>query len=111
MGFSGNVFQAAKKVPAGKVTTYSEIARCIGSPNAARAVGNALAGNRNPHYNRPAQNMDCSVPCHRVVRSDGAIGGFLGKRGAGPKAGLLRAEGVAVKHGRIDMKLFFFRLC
>lgn len=75
------------KIPRGRVTTYSALARALGRPGAARAVGNAL--NKNPHLG--------AVPCHRVVRSDGRVGGYA--RGAKKKAALLRAEGVIMRGG------------
>jgi methylated-DNA-[protein]-cysteine S-methyltransferase len=83
------VYRATKKIPRGRVSTYGNIARAIGRPGAGRAVGNAL--NKNPFAPR--------VPCHRVVRSNGAIGGFAG--GAKRKTKLLKSEGVAVINGRI----------
>lgn len=62
--------------------TYAEVAQAIGKPRAARAVGNAL--NKNPFAPR--------VPCHRVIRSDGTLGGFAS--GTAAKRALLRREGV-----------------
>ncbi len=94
------VYQKTKLVPRGRVTTYGQIAKAIGKPRAARAVGNAL--NRNPYA--PV------VPCHRVVRSDGRIGGFAG--GPKAKAGLLRKDGVKVKDGKVvdfEKRLFDFK--
>ena len=67
-GFSEKVWELTKRIPKGKVTTYGEIARALGRPGPARAVGQALK--RNPHA--PA------VPCHRVVKSDGGLGGYGG---------------------------------
>ncbi len=87
---SSEVYSLLKKIPCGKVTTYSEIAKALGDKNLARAVGNAL--NRNPDL--------VVVPCHRVVRSDGSVGGY--KLGIDKKVELLEKEGVAVKDGRID---------
>ncbi|NOQ38537.1 methylated-DNA--[protein]-cysteine S-methyltransferase [archaeon] len=94
MVFDGNlslkVYDLLKKIPRGKVTTYSEIAKVLGNMNLARAVGNTL--NRNPDL--------VSVPCYRVVRSDGSVGGY--KLGCGKKIELLESEGVEIKDGRID---------
>ncbi|OGI28999.1 MAG: hypothetical protein A2288_01110 [Candidatus Moranbacteria bacterium RIFOXYA12_FULL_44_15] len=87
--FQKLVYAAAKKIPRGKVSTYQDIARVIGKPKSARAVGNAL--NRNPFA--PA------VPCHRVVRNTGKIGGFAG--GCKNKVKLLEKEGVLAKDGKI----------
>lgn len=59
------VFKAVKKIPKGKTATYKEVAVLAGRPRAWRAVGNILAQNFNP-----------KIPCHRVIRSDGKIGGY-----------------------------------
>ena len=80
--FSANVLKATCKIPCGKVATYSGIAAKIGSPRAARAVGTALANNPFPLV----------IPCHRVVRSDGSLGGYGGGRNM--KRQLLAKEGV-----------------
>ena len=80
--FSAKVLKTTCKIPRGKVATYSGIAAKIGSPSAARAVGTALANNPFPIV----------IPCHRVVRSDGSLGGFGG--GINMKRQLLAKEGV-----------------
>jgi O-6-methylguanine DNA methyltransferase len=77
--FEKRVYEACKRIPRGSVVTYSEIARAIGSPRASRAVGNAL--NKNPFS---------SVPCHRVIRNDGSVGGFA--HGTNRKVELLKKE-------------------
>jgi AraC family transcriptional regulator of adaptative response/methylated-DNA-[protein]-cysteine methyltransferase len=64
--FERRVWRAMQKTPAGSTTTYSGIARQIGNPQAARAVGRACAANR----------LAVVIPCHRVVRSDGQLGGY-----------------------------------
>jgi len=87
--FKNKVYQAARKIPQGKVTTYSEIARAIGKPKAARAVGNAM------HENPFAPQ----VPCHRVVKSNGQVGGFAS--GAKRKIELLKKEGVSIENGKV----------
>lgn len=92
--FGVGVYRATKRIPRGKVSTYAAIARVIGRPRAARAVGNAL--NKNPYAPQ--------VPCHRVVRSDGRVGGFAG--GPAKKTRLLEEEGVGVKSERIDLRKF-----
>lgn len=81
-GFEKSVYLATLKIPRGEVRPYKWIARDIGHPDSSRAVGNAL--NKNPYYG--------IVPCHRVVRSDGTLGGFA--KGAGMKRRLLKREGV-----------------
>ena len=91
--FQNKVYELCKKVPRGKVTTYKEIAKAM-KTKAYRAVGQALR--RNPW----APN----VPCHRVVCSDGSLGGFMGKRtetAVRKKILLLKKEKVVVKNGKI----------
>ncbi len=78
--FSKRVYDAVSKIPRGQVRTYKEIAREAGSPQSYRAVGNAL--NKNPYMGK--------VPCHRVIRSDGSIGGFA--KGPSAKYHLLKKE-------------------
>ncbi len=92
--FAEKVYRAARRIPRGRVGTYKSIARAIGSPNAARAVGNAL--NKNPFAPK--------VPCHRVVKSDGSVGGFAS--GARKKIKILQREGIEIKNGRINLKKF-----
>lgn len=79
--FHSQVYRLAQKIPYGQVRTYGWLAKVAGRPAAARAVGNALAHNPFP----------LAVPCHRVIRSDGQLGGFGG--GIELKKVLLRLEG------------------
>ncbi len=88
--FCQAVYRAASLVPAGRVTSYGAIARFLGKPGSARAVGNAL------HINPFAPK----VPCHRVVKSDGSIGGFAD--GAKKKIAILRREGVICLNGHVQ---------
>lgn len=81
--FQRKVYKVTQGVPRGEVITYKAVARLVGKPKAIRAVGNALNRNRDPR-----------IPCHRVVRSDGKIGGY--NRGIPAKMKLLRQEGVVV---------------
>ena len=81
--FQRTVLAAAAAIDFGRVATYSDIAARIGNPRASRAVGNALG--RNP--------VAIVVPCHRVLRSDGSLGGYTG--GLGFKEALLEIEGRA----------------
>jgi len=81
MTFSEKVFKVVSKIPRGKILTYKEVARRAGSPNAYRAVGNILNTNHDP-----------KIPCHRVIRSDGTLGGY--NRGHANKVKILRKEGV-----------------
>jgi len=85
-------------IPVGKVTTYGAIAKAIGSPRAARAVGNALGANTNPIV----------VPCHRVVKGDGGLGGYSGGEGPNTKAKLLAREGVKVIGGKVSLSRYLF---
>ncbi|MGQ9514886.1 MAG: MGMT family protein [Thermoproteota archaeon] len=85
------IYKLLKQVPKGKVTTYKALAKAVGHSNAARAIGMIM------RYN-PYAPM---VPCHRVVYSDGRLGGFNGLKGVKEKARILKREGVIVKDGRI----------
>jgi O-6-methylguanine DNA methyltransferase len=88
-GFNNKVWAALKLIPSGRITTYKEIAKFLGRPSAARAVGNAC------HKNPDAPG----TPCHRVVRSDGNPGGYA--RGVKKKTELLKREGVRVAKGKV----------
>ena len=82
--FQRAVWQALASIPRGQTISYAELARRVGRPGAARAVGQAVGANPVPIL----------LPCHRVIASDGGLGGFGG--GLPMKKTLLRAEGVAV---------------
>jgi O-6-methylguanine DNA methyltransferase len=99
LGFTDSVYALTAQIPAGKVTTYGALARALGNPHASRATGNALRANPNPIT---------GVPCHRVVRSDGTLGGYAGQLGNKKKEDLLAEEGVAVVDGRVDLGKFLF---
>ena len=73
-----------RKIPRGSVKTYSQVAKDIGKPLAIRAVANAIG--KNPYAPK--------VPCHRVIRSDGSLGGYSGKGGIKTKRFLLKKEGI-----------------
>ena len=92
--FEEKIYQCVRRIPRGRVATYREVAKAAGAPRAFRAVGNAL--NKNPFAPK--------VPCHRVVRSDGNIGGFAS--GTRKKQKLLQSEGVIVKLRKVDLKKF-----
>ncbi len=79
--FEKKVYLTVLKIPRGEVRTYRWVAEKIGSPKAARAVGNAL--NKNPYIGK--------IPCHRIIRSDGSPGGFA--KGTSRKRQMLKAEG------------------
>lgn len=79
--FKEKVFDVVRKIPKGKVLTYKQVAEKIGAPRAARAVGSALK-----------TNYDKSIPCHRVIRSDGKMGGY-NRGGISVKKKILVKEG------------------
>ena len=78
-----DVYELLKKIPAGKVTTYGDLAKALGNPSASRIVGKILGQNPNP----------IQVPCHRVVMSNGKLGGYA--YGSAKKRGLLEKEGLS----------------
>ncbi len=80
--FQRMVLEACGCIPYGKTASYADLARAVGKPGAARAVGGAMAHNPLPLV----------IPCHRVVRSDGSLGGFSSPRGIKEKVRLLRLE-------------------
>ncbi|MDR1071176.1 MAG: methylated-DNA--[protein]-cysteine S-methyltransferase [Rickettsiales bacterium] len=82
--FQKSVWRELLNIPRGEVIAYAELARRIGRPTAVRAVANAVG--KNP--------MAPAIPCHRVVRSDGGLGGYSGCGGIATKKKLLAAEGV-----------------
>lgn len=79
--FQNKVYEIVKKIPRGKVMTYKEIAKAVNRPRAYRAVGNALN-----------KNIDPTVPCHRVICSNGSMGGY--RKGIKKKVELLKNEKV-----------------
>ena len=87
--FQSDCYEALKKVPKGKVITYAGLARMIGRPKAHRAVGSAM--NKNPYAPQ--------VPCHRVVKSNGDLGGFA--TNIEVKIKRLQEEGVMVSDNKI----------
>ena len=82
--FQQKVWSYLRKIPRGRVKTYSQVAKGIGKPLAARAVANAIG--KNPYAPK--------IPCHRVIRSDGSLGGYSGKGGVKTKRFLLKKEGI-----------------
>ena len=79
LSFTKVVYTVVKKIPNGKTMTYAQVARKAGRPEAYRAVGNILNKNHNP-----------AIPCHRVIRSDGSLGGY--NRGVAAKRKILESE-------------------
>ena len=84
--FQLRVWAYLRKIPRGSVKTYSEVAKAIGKPRAVRAVANAIG--KNPYAPK--------IPCHRVIRSDGSLGGYSGKGGVKTKRFLLQKEGITL---------------
>ena len=96
-GFNERCYKLLGEIPEGKVTTYKELARALGT-KAWRAVGTAMA--KNTHL--------ISIPCHRVVRSDGTIGQYA--LGTDRKTELLSQEGVEISNGKVaNLDRFIFR--
>ena len=84
--FQLKVWAYLKKIPYGSVKTYAQVAKSIGKPLAVRAVANAIG--KNPSAPK--------IPCHRVIRSDGTLGGYSGKGGVKTKRLLLKKEGISL---------------
>ena len=82
--FQLKVWAYLRKIPRGSVRTYSQVAKDIGKPLSTRAVANAIG--KNPYAPK--------IPCHRVIRSDGSLGGYSGKGGVKTKRFLLKKEGI-----------------
>ena len=82
--FQIKVWNYLMKIPKGSVKTYAQVAKGIGKPLAIRAVANAVG--KNPYPNK--------IPCHRVIRSDGTLGGYSAKGGVKVKKKLLKKEGI-----------------
>ena len=89
--FERDVLVATFEIPRGRVSTYKRIAERVGRPRACRAVGNAL--HKNP--------LAPIIPCHRVVKSDGSLGGF--GKGVEVKRRLLEEEGIRIRNGKIKL--------
>ena len=99
MILSTKVYKKLLQVPKGKVTTYGELAKAVGLKNGQRAIGMIMKKNLFPVI----------VPCHRVVKSDGKIGGY--EYGERVKSKMLANEGIKIKDGKIidfDKERFYF---
>ena len=97
--FAQAVYEYLKRVPKGMVVTYGMIARAIGHPRASRQVGNALHHNPTPVV----------IPCHRVVNREGRLAPEFAFGGMDMQASLLRAEGVEVNGGYVDLDKYLWR--
>lgn len=98
--FWRSAFDAVKKIPAGKVATYGQIAELAGDKKMARAVGNALHKNPDPEH----------IPCFRVVNAKGELSGAFAFGGKNVQADRLTADGVTVVDGRVDMERFGIKI-
>ena len=96
--FQKKIYEKLKEVPKGKVISYKELAKAVGS-KAYRAVGSAMR--KNPFAPK--------VPCHRVINSNGYVGNFSAKGGTKAKIRLLTKEGVKIKNNRIDLKKYLYK--
>lgn len=85
--FQKKVWRELLNIPKGKIITYKELAKKIGKPKAVRAVANAVGANP----------LTIIIPCHRVIRSDGTLGGYSGRGGIKTKRALLMKEGIDLK--------------
>ena len=98
MKLEEKVYKKLLEVPKGKVTTYGDLAKAIGLKNGQRVIGRIM--NKNPY--------PVIVPCHRVIKSDGKIGGYAW--GEKVKAKMLSNEGIKIKNGKIlDAKKTIYR--
>lgn len=89
MNIDKKIYKKLLEVPRGKITTYGELAKAVGLKNGQRAVGKIM--NKNPY--------PVIIPCHRVVKSDGKIGGYA--YGEEIKSDMLAREGIVIKNGKI----------
>jgi len=97
MRFSAKIYELIKQIPPGKVTTYKILAEAANNPRAYRVVGLIL--HRNPCL--------IDVPCHRVVRTSGEVGGY--KLGQDYKIQLLQKEGIIIENSTIDLNKHLFK--
>jgi len=97
MKLEDKVYKKLLEVPKGKVTTYGELAKAVGLKNGQRAIGRIM--NKNPY--------PVIVPCHRVIQSNGKIGGYAW--GEDVKTKMLSKEGIKIKNGKILHSDVFYR--
>ena len=98
MNLDEKIYKKLLEVPKGKITTYGELAKAVGFTNGQRAVGKIM--NKNPY--------PVIIPCHRVVKSDGKIGGYA--YGEEIKKNMLKKEGIKIKDDKIlDLENAIYR--
>ena len=90
------IYEAVKRIPKGHVATYGKVVEMAGEPRMARAVGNALHKNPDPEH----------IPCFRVVNAKGELAGAFAFGGKNVQAELLRADGIEVVDGKVDLKKY-----
>lgn len=93
---SKRIYEAVKSIPKGRIATYGRVAEMAGDKNMARAVGNALHKNPDPD----------NIPCYRVVNAKGELSGEFAFGGLGAQAKLLKADGIEVINGKVDLKKY-----
>ncbi len=89
MSLEQQVYKKLTEVPQGKITTYGDLAKAVGLKNGQRVIGQIMKKNPYPGI----------IPCHRVVKSDGMVGGYA--YGADVKTNMLRKEGIQIQNGKI----------
>lgn len=99
--FTDRVYQVVLTIPVGRVVSYTQVAKMVDSPRAARAVGIALRKNTRPAYSMSKN----TIPCHRVVHTDRTVGEYNG--GRDKKRELLCSEGVVIYNNKIDPSYFW----
>jgi deoxyribonuclease V len=94
------VYNSVSRIPRGKVSTYKEIAKAVGLPKNSRWVGFLMKNNKDPE----------NVPCYKIVKSDGSLGGYFGsgKKGLKKKIELLEKDGIRLVNGKIDLKNYLY---
>jgi methylated-DNA-[protein]-cysteine S-methyltransferase len=98
MSLDKKIYKKLLEVPKGKITTYGELAKAVGLKNGQRAVGKIM--NKNPY--------PVIIPCHRVIKSDGKVGGYA--YGEEIKSNMLTKEGIKIKNGKIlDLENTIYR--
>ena len=109
--FESKVYEACRKIPEGKVTTYGDIAKYLGDKTLSRAVGNAL--HKNPfafsRENIERYKKEELVPCHRVLNAKGETACHFGLGGKAVQSELLSKEGVEVRDFTVDLDKYLFR--
>ncbi len=94
VSFKDKVYSLAKQIPKGKVATYGQLAKMVGSPKASRAVGMCMSTNKTPE----------TIPCHRVVASNGKLTGYA-FGGVNKKQEILEKEGVKFLGHKVNLSV------